>query len=205
MYLSKEQYDAQVGNLVLVNDNVRGKVGRFNETTRVSLWGLGPHSGGVVVSYSLYFKTFNRTTNMILIHMGGIFVNIQESKEHIMTLTLDRGVPSLYIDSRTRLKASSATALADGKWHQVVVSMPRRSPKLSELQMYVDAKYTPTVVEGNDETLFFTTSGRMSIGGFGQSGNFYGSTNFNFLSPFKGLIDEVVVWGRPLVPADLLQ
>lgn len=182
----------------IVDDGINGKAGRFNETTRLGIWGMGPHSGGVIISYSLYFKTDRTEQNMVLIHMGGIFAHRQESKEHIMTLTLDHGIPSLYISSSTRLVASLLTGLADGNWHNLAISMPHKSAKLSQLVILVDGKSVPAKVEGTDDHLFYSTNGRVSIGGFGQSGRVYDSNKFHFMSPYYGLIDEVLIWSRPL-------
>ena len=186
----------------IVDGGVYGKAGSFNETTRVALWGMGPHSGGVIISYSLYFKTEKHNENLVLIHMGGIFAHRHESKEHIMTLTLDNGFPSLYINSDTRLVASIENGLSDGEWHNLAVSMPRKSAKLSELTMIVDGKSVPATVEGIDDHLFFSTNGRLSLGGFGQSGRIFDSETFNFMSPFSGLMDDVFVWSRPLKTSD---
>jgi len=194
-----EQYDAQVGNLEIVDGGVDGKAGRFNESTRVGIWGMGPHSGGVIMSYSLYFKTERIERNMVLLHMGSIFAHRHESKEHIMTLTLDHGIPTLYISSSTRLAATNIQGLADGEWHQIAISMPRKSAKLSELVMIIDGENVSAKVHGDDDYLFFSTNGRVSIGGYGQTGRVYDSNKFRFLSPYYGLIDEVFIWSKPLI------
>jgi hypothetical protein len=185
--------------LEIVNGGVEGKAGRFNATTRVGIWGMAPHSGGVIISYSLYFKTERKEQNMVLIHMGGIFAHRHESKEHIMTMSLDHGIPSLYISSDTRLVASEMIGLADGKWHNLAISMPHKSAKLSELVMLVDGNRVSAAVEGTDDYLFFSTNGRVAIGGFGQTGRIYDSHKFRFLSPYDGLIDEVFIWSSPLI------
>ena len=50
------QYDAQVGNIELVESGrVDGKfAGNFTENSRFAIFGVGPYSGGEMVSFSLF-------------------------------------------------------------------------------------------------------------------------------------------------------
>ena len=178
----------------------RGRSAKFNWLSRVAVWGMGPHSGGHKVSYTLYFKSTKENANMVLVHFGNTFGS--DSKKNIFTLALMGGRPVLYSSSRQQLVASENLNLADGKWQHIAVSMPRKSCLLSQVHIYVNGERIKTYVNGDDVNLFFHTSGRISLGGFGHSHSSY-DTYLKKLNPFQGWIDEFYLWARQLYPADL--
>jgi len=192
------QYDGQITNVVLVALDNGKYAGLFNETSQLAVFATGPHSGGNIISYSLRFKTGQSSSEMILVHYGPIFGTGHVSKD-IFTLTLRHGNPILYRNPDSELAPTAHLTLADGKWHRVEIFMPTESCLLSEVILYVDGKVITTYAT-KDDNIFFTTSGRMSIGGFGYAPRNY-ETLFNplNLTPYLGLMDHFKLWARPLV------
>ena len=203
--MCSEQYDAQVGNLAL-DKGIHGRAGDFNTDTRVGIWGVGPHSGGHIVSYAMWFKTTG--TQMSLLHFGEMFASKAAGKgnKNILSLALDNGgSPVLYSTIERKLVPSNVNLvkLNDGVWNHIAVSMPKKSSLFSAVRMYVNGKKIVTeVIGGGDDYLFFSTSGRMSIGGFGHSGSTYEGL-LPEVKPYVGLIDSVSVWGRTLELYDI--
>jgi len=193
-----QPYDAQVANVELQYSEDRS-YGVFTNRSRLAVYGTGPHSGGSIISYALWIKTKN-SSDMALVHYGHYYGG--NSQKHIYTLTLQNGDPMLYISPTAILRPESKHDLNDGNWHHIAVSMPRKSCKLSEVIIYVDGKAINTVRNGYDGNIFFTTSGRLSIGGFGYSHKTY-EENFPHLSPFIGMVDEFYTWGRALKGDDV--
>lgn len=193
-----QPYDAQVANVNLRRTKTRS-FGMFTKSSRLAIYGMGPHSGGSMISYSLWIKTKN-ASEMILIHYGHNFSG--RSSKNIYTLTLQNGNPMLYISRTAILQPKMKYDLNDGNWHHIAVSMPRKSCNLSEVMMFVDGKAINTITDKNEANIFFVTSGRLSIGGFGYSHNSY-EENFPHLSPFIGRLDEFYAWGRALKGDDV--
>jgi len=193
-----QPYDAQVANVKLKRSEGHS-YGVFTNSSRVAIYGMGPHSTGSMISYALWIKTSNKS-EVILVHYGHSFT--ANSNKNIYTLTLQNGIPVLYISATMTLRPKWNKDLNDGNWHHIAVSMPRKSCALSEVIMYVDGKEIKTIIDGYDEIIFFTTSGRLSIGGFGYSHKSY-EERFPHLSPFIARIDEFYVWGRALTGNDL--
>jgi len=195
-----QPYDAQVANVKL--NSFRGRsFGVFTNRSRLAIYGMGPHSGGSVISYALWIRT-HKTSEMILVNYGHSFTG--KSTKSSYTLTLQDGTPMLYISPTAILRPKMKYDLNDGDWHHIAVSMPRKSCALSEVIMYVDGKTIETSADGfgYDNEIFFTTSGRLSIGGFGYSHESY-EENYPHLSPYIGRMDEVYVWARSLKGKDM--
>jgi len=193
-----QPYDAQVANVKLKYSEGHS-YGVFTNRSRLAIYGTGPHSGGSIISYTLWIKTKN-TSDMILVHYGHVFHGT--GSKNIYTLTLQNGTPMLYISPTAILRPERKYDLNDGNWHHIAVSMPRKSCTLSEVIIYVDGVAIDTIADRYDGNIFFTTSGRMSIGGFGYSHNSY-EENFPHLSPFIGRLDEFYTWGRALKGDDV--
>jgi len=172
--------------------------GVFTKDSRLGIYGTGPHSGGSIISYSIWIQT-SHTSEMILIHYGNIFG--AGTLKNIYTLTLQNGTPLLYISLKGILKPEKKYDLNDGKWHHLAVSMPTESCTLSEVNMYVDGKPAKTI-SYDDQHIFFQPRGTLSIGGFGYSHESYES-NFPHLSPFIGNIDQFYMWGKEIKGHDL--
>ena len=81
-------------------------------------------------------------------------------------LTLNNGIPTVYANKSSTLKAIDVAPLNDGGWHQVAVSMRRLSSPLSEVKLYIHGKETSTLVH-LDMELFFDNYSRISIGSLG--------------------------------------
>ena len=75
------QYDAQVSNIELVSGRkgTGGTAGPFNEDSRMAIFGVGPYSGGGVMSFSLWINTHESNSEMILVHYGLSWQNTELS------------------------------------------------------------------------------------------------------------------------------
>jgi len=198
------QYDAQVSNIELVpgRKGTGDTAGLFNEDSRMAIFGVGPYSGGEVISFSLWVNTDESNSEMILAHYGtrwGSSENISIDKDHL-TLTLDHGVLALYIQPTLKLETTRfAGRLADGKWHHIAVSMPTKNCLLSEVEIFVDGEAVNMAsLNGRDQRIFQQTAGNMGIGGFGYTVGAYDKAYAN-MKPFKGMIDDFSLWARSLV------
>ena len=195
------QYDGQVGNVEIVpGRESENSAGLFHPNSRFAIYGVGPFSGGEVVSFSLWIKT-NVQSDMVLVHYGNSYgrkVNsVKHSKDH-MTLVLSDGVPEVYFQHNRKLKADIGS-IADGNWHQVAVSMPQKSCKRSEIDIFVDKEAVNTVGKGKDmkRHIFENTHGRMAIGGFGSTAEVYEKV-FPKFGPYQGLLDDISIFAKPI-------
>lgn len=194
-----QQYDAPVADVEIVEGGIKGNAGKFNGgSSQLGVYAFGPAVGGYIISYSIWFKT-TKSGELILVHSGQAWSKTQ-TRENIFTLTLNNGIPTVYANKSSTLKAIDVAPLNDGGWHQVAVSMRRLSSPLSEVKLYIDGKETSTLVH-LDMELFFVNYSRISIGSLG----FTSTTEADFpnWSSFHGLIDEVYLWARPIWPFDL--
>ena len=192
-----EQFDAQAANLALVSGRVGTYAGLFNATSRLSLYGTGPYSGGNIISFSMWIRTKTADAEMILVHYGAIFGPPRKSAKDFFSLTLDYGKPVIYSGIDRKLTADNDMNLADDLWHHIAVSMPRKSCLLADIQIYVDGTRVATKAPTNDLNIFVTTSGRLSIGSFGYSSSEY-DDEFSNMSNYIGLMDDFKIWARPL-------
>lgn len=172
---------------------------RFRNRSRVAFFGGGPHSGGNIISFSLWIQT-SKASEMILVHHGAIFDGLRTSKDCFL-LTLNDGVPNLYTSPKKKLFAVASTAINDGTWHHIAVTMPKKSCFLSEVILYVDGKKVTTNVDADDH-VFHVTSGRMSLGGFGYSSSYYEEI-FPQTKQYVGLMDDFKLWSRTIQDSDL--
>eukprot|EP00986_Skeletonema_menzelii_P000046 scaffold7_cov142-Skeletonema_menzelii.AAC.6 len=93
--------------------------------------------------------------------------------------------------------------LADDQWHHIAVVMPFNSCKYSQVQLYIDGVlYETQQTHGNDNHVFFHTSGRLNIG-YGYRKDFNNADGF--VHTFEGEIDDVMVWSKPLQEQDILE
>ena len=198
----KEQYDAQVANLELTKSGrINGLTcGVFTEDTRVAFYSMGPMGAGEMISYSFYFKT-TQADEMVLVHYGGSF-GTSKAKDYY-TLILKDGIPSLYFSKERYLVAEIGQGLNDNVWHHMRVSMSKKSCKYSEVEMVINGKQVDTTVHGRNSNIFFTTSGKVSLGGFG-----YSSPKFESIFPgvgnFVGMMDSFWLWSKVDTDSKLL-
>ena len=194
-----KKYDAQIGNIDLVNGRIENSLAAsFGTDSRFAIYGVGPFGGGEIISFSLWIKT-TQTSKMILVHYGNVYgadVKSVTSGKDQMTLILSDGIPELYIKHNRKL-VSQINSIADGRWHLVSVSMPSRSCRLSEIEIFVDEKAVKTERRGKDTNTFQLTHGRIAIGGFGSTTEVYEEI-FSDWNPYMGLIDDFFLWPMPL-------
>lgn len=196
------QYDAQVCKLRIANSKRTqgGLAARFRAKSRVAIFGVGPFSGGEIVSFSMWIKPAPKAAmrkEMVLFNYADGAKPTSGSKNRL-TLTLARGIPVLYFSSDLIFEAVGINVV-DRTWHQIAVSMPKKSCLASQFELFVDGQKVETVSRnGKDDNVFFVTNGRMSIGGLG-----YNSENFEeyytFMESYRGWMDDFLLVGRPLV------
>jgi len=200
-------YDAQIANVTLINEpSNRGTYyAQFTENSRFGIFGNGPHNPGQPVSFALWIKCNQMGkkagVEMILVHYGHTFNVSDKSKKDIFTLTLKNGTPMLHSSPKSTLAPTRSYTLDDGEWHHIAVSMPKQNCRLSEVVMYVDGTSVPTKKPKSDRNIFFITSGKVSIGGFGHS-NFMFDKIYPRFSAYVGAIDDFSVWSRTMEQGD---
>ncbi|MGB0413844.1 MAG: LamG-like jellyroll fold domain-containing protein [Coraliomargarita sp.] len=189
-------YDAQHANVELATDGPRGKSGVFNESSRMAVYGAGPHGHGNIISYALWMKTTSQA-DMVLINVG------RSGRKGFLNLNLKDGKPEVLLSGSSRSLANSQ-ALNDGKWHHIAVSMPGKDCRLSELQFYVDGEPVEHSVT-QDSRISVTKACKLSVGGLGHGSPKFADTLYGAfaLKPFTGALDEVSVWARPLTAEDI--
>ena len=105
-------------------------------------------------------------------------------------------------------RALGSPSLADGAWHHVALSMPKKSCLMSEFQLYVDGSIIDAAFVGDknqgENHVFFTTSGQLNFAGFGYTGNRL-RDGFPTKGPFIGELDNIGIWARPLSGFDVRQ
>lgn len=178
------------------DDKINGaSSGVFTDTTRVAIYGVGPMGGGEIISCSIFFKT-TQTQEQVLVFYGGLFG--PSERKDIFLLSLKQGNPILRFSATNGnhyVTSVNDLNLNDGQWHQIAVSMPRKSCLYSEVIIYVDgAKIVRKTPNGKNLNVFFVTSGKLSLGGFGYSNNKY-DVILPDIHNFKGKIDKFMLWG----------
>ena len=188
-------YDAKVTNLTLVTDGDYGKAGNFSEYSHTRVSGIGPHNGGNIVSYSLWFKT--STPNTILLSYSGFSSKDGSTTSKITNIILDESGRIQFLYSQTqKLVGTKFKNLNDNNWHYAVITMPHKNCLLSEIRMLIDGKHNKPVLTGNNEAVNYFSNGVISLGGYRNSvipDNYDINKNH-----FIGLLDEVGIWGRSL-------
>ncbi len=199
----KGQYDVQVANLQFNSTSaIRGKTSAvFTDDTRVAIYSMGPFTGGEMISCTLHFKT-SSYKEMILVVYGGVF-GISKRKD-IFLLTLKDGNPVLYFGGKKYLTTDENHNLNDDQWHHIAISIPWKSCLSSRVGIIVDGTKATTSLNGKDEHLFFTTSGKLSLGGWGYSNSNY-ETAFPTVSNFVGMMDNFQMWAGSPITAEILR
>lgn len=189
------QYDAQVGKLRIAKHPKRlqgGNAAHFRRKSRFAIYGMGPFSGGEIVSFSIWIKPATKLAKqkeMVLFHYANAAGPSSGIKNHL-TLTIARGVPKLYFSPSLQFEAVGINVVRDREWHQIAVSMPSKSCRASKVQLFVDGKLVETrSTTGNDEHLFFHTDGRMSIGGLGYNSEKF-SKYYPKMGSYRGWMDD---------------
>uniref|UniRef100_A0A7S3QJ37 Laminin G domain-containing protein n=1 Tax=Chaetoceros debilis TaxID=122233 RepID=A0A7S3QJ37_9STRA len=193
-----QQYDAQIANVEL-SKGVMGNAAMFSPDSRMSVYSMGPFSGGTAMSYSFWFKT-KGPGEMILFHYAPKWALNEGGNKNVFSLTLNDGQPKLYA-SPTSVLTGQSWDLNDGRWHNIAVIMPRASCRLSEVKMYVDNEQVETESSNDNPNLYLSGSGYIGIGGYGYTEAIAFSISQGI--PFEGKIDELYVWGRTVLIAEV--
>jgi len=193
------QYDALVANVGHeMNGGISGKAGVFTDESRMSIYSMGPHHGGQVISYAIWFKTSLQNNEMILVHYAKSWG--KQSSNTMFTVTLSNGTPIVYASAISHLQPNDTYSLNDGEWHHIAVSMSHRSCLLSEIIIRIDGIAVSTSVN-NDLHIFAPGYGRLSLGGLGLSNSL--EADYPNWKSFRGLMDNFHLYGRTLTNADL--
>jgi hypothetical protein len=200
-----KQYDAQIGNIELVKGRPGGgRSARFTHNSRLAIYGVGPLSGGQVVSVSLWFKTSHTEKDMVLVYYGQPWGPSKEKDQ--LAITLRNGIPTFYISGDQAYTVPGISPIADMSWHHLALTMPKQSCLSSEIQLYIDgyrAGLDAMMPSSPDKHVFFSTQGRMNFGGFGYSSKATRKINKDMV-PYMGELDEVTVWSRTLSIEDII-
>ncbi len=195
------QLDAQLSNITLVEGrDERGLAGLFSDESRFGVYGSGPFSGGEIISLGVWIRTIEVSRSMVLVHHANSWGGAVSNTSLIdhFTLTLDHGVPVVNVQPTVKLRPLDVMNIANGQWHHIGISMPRKSCMVSELEIYVDGRRLTRTKVNIDRHIFYTTSGRSSLGGFGYS-NLGFEDAFPGVGPFIGVMDDFVMFARPLL------
>jgi hypothetical protein len=196
------QYDAQVANLKLLapGRDGTGYAGRFYKDTLFGIFGTGPQTHGEITSVEMWIKTWNNENAEVILASYFSYYGFSNDKDHLI-LTLDKGVPTFYVRSNQSHKAKNVDPLTDGAWHHIALTMPRKSCRPSEMKLYVDKKLVGLEISGgNDDYIFFKTSGRMAFGGFGYASTITKEYYDDKVS-FQGLMDDIKVYSHTIDPS----
>lgn len=171
----------------------KGKIGLFNVDSRVAIGSMGPLDGGTAFSCILEFNTANSNDHMILVSYSHAWSS--RSSKDMFLMTLAKGRPRVYLDRNTYIQVDNSYFLSDGAWHKIFIKMPSKSCLLSKVQMYVDGKLVQTTLVGDDRHLYFTSTGYLTLGGWGYSSDQFSTTRFyKTLQNFQGAMNMFALW-----------
>ena len=143
----------------------------------ISLW-FKSDGGGIADTYLLHKGTHDATYG----ELGtGKWVGIQYKAGSRLTFGIDDNVTKSVLD------LTSPDKYFDNEWHHLICMRDVTSDKL---KMYMDGEL---VLEGTDNTGDITETAEFVIG----------NCNYNFNTPFKGTMDELIVFGNALSDNDI--
>jgi hypothetical protein len=208
-----EQYDAQIVALNFAQ-GITGKTAMvFKERSRFAIASYGPLGQGEPISLSLFFKTSN-TGEMILVAYGSQYTpffeidlygnngEVDQLQKDLLLLTIKDGLPILYTSNEKYVIPEGIQRLNDDVWHHIAITMPKKSCLLSEVNMYIDGRKKTTSVHGNDQHIFFYTTGSLSLGGWGYSHEAHEAL-FSNVTHYEGTMDDFRLWSRKINRRDL--
>lgn len=188
-----QNYDAQYANVEL-HVGIMGSAAKFQESSRMAVYGLGPHTGGTIISYAFFLKT-KGDGEMILVHYAPKWNLNQGGDKDIFTLTLDHGTLKLYLSTSSTLRPKESHTLNDGKWHSIAITMPKESCHLSMVKMIIDGIEVETKAT-NSRRIYFVPHGHISFGGLGYSNTL--ESDYPTWNPYVGKIDEFLLWTKKI-------
>ena len=192
-----QDYDAQSTNVALTS-GVYGTAGVFTEDSRAAVFGMGPHSGQMPISYALWFKTSDYGIRTLLSYEGFW------GQDAVMNLRLRDGRPELVYSASQKLfaKDNEVDQFNNGLWHHIAATMPFKGCKISEVKLYVDGEELATSLVGDDTIVNLPNGGMISIGGFGYgdvgNGGNLSREGFRAGLNYVGALDDVMVFARSL-------
>lgn len=197
-----QQYDAQVANVELVQGRHSNTIaGKFSSSSRMAVFSVGPYTAGMAHSIAFWVKTSETTKKMTLIYFGPSYRSNEKDSLRIM---LKNGRLRFQFSRSSVFRLRGNQILADDQWHHVAISMPFKSCKYSEVDVYIDGVKNDFVQKrGMDQHIFFNTDGRLNIGGHG-----YATRTSADVLPYKnfeGEVDDVMVWSRALELPEVLK
>ena len=188
-----QQYDSQITNIDIVQGrNENTLAGKFSQSSRMGVHSVGPFTAGMVHSISFWMKTGEASKEMVLLYFGPDY---KSSNKDSLRITLNNGnLEFRFTRSSARFRLVEEKMLADNQWHQIVMSMPYKSCKYSEVDIYIDGKkYESEQIRGNDNYIFFHTDGRLNVGGYGYAKY----TNVDdSMENFVGEMDDIKIWSK---------
>ena len=163
---------------------------------------MGPYTAGMAHSIALWMKTSEASKKMMLLYFGPDW---SSSRKDTLRLMLQNGELHFQFSENTgKFQLAEKKMLADDQWHHIAVVMPFNSCRYSEVQLYIDGVLCKTQqTHGSDNHMFFHTSGKLNIGGYGYRKNF--NNEDGLLHIFEGEVDDVMVWSKPLQKQDILR
>lgn len=164
---------------------------------------MGPMGAGEILSCDIRFKT-TASRERVLIFYGGRFGHSRI--KDIFLLTLQNGNMRLYLEKKSYVEPKADILLNDGVWHSILISMPSKSSLYSDINIFIDGEKVQTKLRGKeDKNVFFTTSGHVSVGGFGYSNQVYGQSIFKSMKNFEGEISNFRVWNGVSIEATMIE
>merc|ERR1712226_1299763 len=113
---------------------------------------MGPHSGGHVISYALWFKTTGaHLQKMILIS----YVGYWPKSTYFNVILSEDGKLQLIYSAAQKLIVEDDSNLKNGEWHHVAITMPHKDCLISEFQVFVDSEPRTITIVGNDTNVSF--------------------------------------------------
>jgi hypothetical protein len=121
------------------------------------------------------------------------------------------GAPRGMVYAAQAWPASSTPSLLDGKWHHVVAQRRWREPAGAMLELWVDGALigSAELPERTDMRRFWDNPAHPNdpeaLGGWSLGAEVMTAWNYAFtqFEDYKGLVDDIRIWGRALTPAEV--
>jgi hypothetical protein len=127
------------------------------------------------------------------------------TKDHLV-ITLRNGIPTFSVNKGQAYTVTGISSIADKEWHHLALTVPKQSCLSSEILLYIDGDKTTVdslKPSSPDNHVFFTTTGKMNLGGFGYASE-AAFELYNKKVQYLGELDDITVWSRTLSVEDIL-
>ena len=188
-----QHYDSQITNIDIVQGrNDHTLAGKFSQSSRMGVHSVGPFTAGMVHSISFWIKTGEASKEMVLLYFGPKYAG--DSKDSLVLILKNGNFEFRFTRSSARFRLVEEKMLADNQWHQIIMSMPFKSCKYSEIDIDIDGrKYESVQTIGKDNYIFFHTDGRLNIGGYEYAK--YSKAD-DSMENFVGEMDDIKIWSK---------